>query len=374
MFSESFDIKKGDILRSLDGDDSMDTMDGIDTKESDKKASKDRLPKSKELKNYIKNKTDWYTSFFRTFPNGFHEDVSKRSIWRDFHESMASAIWDIPEKKIKWFDKTFPDGKKVEVREENWEINMKFLNNNESTTITLTNFMNIWNIWDNADNTDNAVNPIISIVWNKENLPDSIRNSVNKIDWTITLSDGNTEIFKEIFDSLDQNIIKSKMEEYHGYANNIKQKAENLFLEISAKNTERVEDNTSLRWDSFIDCLLQDSITYYNTFTKENFNNLTTDDYCALIASKLALWFAVLLRNSSKSEIKRNVENTLWYNDDGWVEQKNTTNKSEESIEFIPVDEFFVENRDVLVKLAIDACQSDETLRDKENIINFLTL
>lgn len=374
MFSESFDIKKGDILRSLDGDDSMDTMDGIDTKESDKKASKDRLPKSKELKSYIKNKTDWYTSFFRTFPNGFHEDVSKRSIWRDFHESMASAIWDIPEKKIKWFDKTFPDGKKVEVREENWEINMKFLNNNESTTITLTNFMNIWNIWDNADNTDNAVNPIISIVWNKENLPDSIRNSVNKIDWSITLSDGNTEIFKEIFDLLDQNIIKSKMEEYHGYANNIKQKAENLFLEISAKNTERVEDNTSLWWDSFIDCLLQDSITYYNTFTKENFNNLTTEDYCALIASKLALWFAVLLRNSSKSEVKRNVENTLWYNDDGWVEQKNTTNKSEESIEFIPVDEFFVENRDVLVKLAIDACQSDETLRDKENIINFLTL
>lgn len=373
MFSESFDIKKSDIHRSLDWDDSMDTMDGIETKESDKKVGKDRLPKSKELKNYIKNKTDWYNRFFRTFPNWFHEDVSKWSIWKGLHESMASAIWDIPEEKIKWFDKTFSDREKVEVREKNWEINMKFLNNSESTTITLTNFMNIWKAWEDADNTDNMLNPTISIMWNKENLPDSIRNAVDKVNWTITLSDWNTEIFQEIFDSLDQNIIKSKMEEYHGYANNIKQKAEDLFLEISAKNTEIVEDKSS-RWSRFSDCLLQDSIKYYNTFTKENFNNLTTEDYCTLIAYKLALWFAVLLRNSSKSEIKRNVENTLWYNDDGWAEQKNTINKSEDSIEFIPVDEFFVENRDILVRLAIDTCQSDETLTNKENIINFLTL
>jgi hypothetical protein len=63
----------------------------------------------------------------------------------------------------------------------------------------------------------------------------------------------------------------------------------------------------------------------------------------------------------------------LWYSDDYWVEQKDTLNKDENSIEFIPVDEFFVANGDILISLAIDYYKNNQSEKSDE-IVAFLTL
>jgi hypothetical protein len=71
--------------------------------------------------------------------------------------------------------------------------------------------------------------------------------------------------------------------------------------------------------------------------------------------------------------LQNRMKEILWYSDSDWVEQKGTLNKDEDSIEFIPVDEFFVANGDALINLAIDYCKNNQSERSEE-IINFLTL
>ena len=128
MFSEYFDIKKWDILRGLD---EKITDEFSDEKQSDKNSevlqpSKEDNKITKILETHINSRTGEYWSFFNNFPNAFHVDTSGRSIWKDIYEVWESEIWWITEKKIKWFDKTFGDGKSVEVREDNWDILFSF--------------------------------------------------------------------------------------------------------------------------------------------------------------------------------------------------------------------------------------------------------
>ena len=229
MFTESFDAKKWDILRGLDEkilDDYADRwQDRQDTLQQqrehhDRQPEKDADKKSSKidtLGNDISSKTGEYWNFFNNFPNGFHETMSWLSFGQKMTELKEANRW-VPEKKIKWFDKTFEDGKSVEVREEAGDITFNFFDKwkNNSTTITLKNFQNIGKKWQNWET---LATPSISIIWDLENLPDPIKKVANKIDWTINLTEDNAEVFKEVFDSLHQNIMRPKIEEFHGYVN-----------------------------------------------------------------------------------------------------------------------------------------------------------
>lgn len=374
MFTESFDVKKWDILRGLDeriSDDYADEwQDRQDTSQKqkeyhDREQTKDKGKKSSRidtLGNDISSETGEYWSFFNNFPNGFHEAMSWLSFGQKITELKEANRW-VPEKKIKWFDKIFEDGKNVEVREEAGNITFTFFDEwkNNQTTITLTNFQNFEKKWIDWEV---LATPSISMIWDMENLPDPIKKVANKIDWTLNLSEDNAEIFKEVFDSLHQNIMRPKIEEFHGYVKYVTDKTEDLFLDISTGNPNEVDNHDSPRWNNFVDLLIKDY----------NYDNFTTEDYYDLISRKIALSLCLLLRNSSKVEIKNSIKKTLWYDEeDSWVKQKDTLNKDEKLVEYIPVDEFFVANGDALINLAIDYYKNNQSERSEE-IINFLTL
>ena len=89
-------------------------------------------------------------------------------------------------------------------------------------------------------------------------MPDSIQKHTNNINWNIDFSKDNAKIFKEIFDSIDQNIMRPKIEEFHGYVDNVKKNTEDLFFKISTENIDEIDVLNSLRWNNFIDSLIKD--------------------------------------------------------------------------------------------------------------------
>ena len=382
MFTESFDIKKWDILRGLDekiSNDNADVsqsdrQDTPDTPQQqrediDRQPTKDeskKTAKTDALGNNISSETGEYWSFFNNFPNSFHESMSWLSFGQQMTELREANRW-VPEKKIKWFDKTFEDGKRVEVREEAGDITFNFFDEkNNSTTITLKNFQNIWKKWENWETL--AV-PSISIVWDPENLPDPINKVANKINGTIELSENNAEVFKEVFDSLHQNIMRPKIEEFHGYVDDAKKKTEDLLCKIEINNIDKIENIENIDatwWNHCIDSLVKDII--------EDHNDLIAHQ----IAVALIAWHICITAEHSDIVntapiLQDRMKNILWYGDDNRVEQKDASNKDENSIEFIPVDEFFVANGDALINLAIDYYRNNQSERSEE-IINFLTL
>lgn len=379
MFTESFDVKKWDILRGLDEkilDDYADRwQDRQDTPQQqrehhDRQPEKDADKKSSKidtLGNDISSKTGEYWNFFNNFPNGFHETMSWLSFGQKMTELKEANRW-VPEKKIKWFDKTFEDGKSVEVREEAGDITFNFFDKwkNNSTTITLKNFQNIGKKWQNWET---LATPSISIIWDLENLPDPIKKVANKIDWTINLTEDNAEVFKEVFDSLHENIMRPQIEEFHGYVDNIKKKTEDLLCKIELTNIDKIENIENIditRWNHCIDSLVKDIINDRNDLIAHQ------------IAVALIAWHICITMDhpgitNTTPILQNRMKEILWYSDSDWVEQKGTLNKDEDSIEFIPVDEFFVANGNALINLAIDYCKNNQTERSEE-IINFLTL
>ena len=96
--------------------------------EEDKKTNENPAEEGSEKPEKVENKENKNLDFEET-KNLINErnrflskdrdglNLEKRyTIWTAFSESMESWIWDIPEKKIPWFQKTLPDGRKIEVR------------------------------------------------------------------------------------------------------------------------------------------------------------------------------------------------------------------------------------------------------------------
>ena len=93
--------------------------------EGEKKDESEQTKQIELLKSEISSKASGYKSFFDSYPNSFHENISWLSVRQWLYESFASEIWGITEKKIKWFNRELWDGKRAEVREKWWQIYLK---------------------------------------------------------------------------------------------------------------------------------------------------------------------------------------------------------------------------------------------------------
>jgi len=311
----------------------------------------------------IKRKTNEYWSFFRNYPNDFHEEID-RSFGGMIKETVE-AVWWIPEKKINWFDKSFEDWKNVKVIEENGTIAFRFSGEwNGDTIITLSNLKNIWdyleqlnnknnNDWNNIDNWNSGSvlvsAPKITVTnWNIENLPDFMKN-LQFLQWgDIELSSNNTKPFMEIFETLNDRILKPKLLEFHGYVDNVRKcMEESLDKAKHAENWCDISVENNYSWPEDLDVFIDSLLVKINESWGFQLN-----------ANKVLLSLCILQRSISTESMYREINRRLWYKADEWINKKGETLWSENAVEFLQFSgeefDFFIMNSDVLIDLARD--------------------
>lgn len=305
---------------------------------------------SKNLENIQKINEDInrFRNFFNDFPNNFHEETNFAQ-----GENMLRADsnnW-APEQKIKWFEKTFGNGKSVKVKENDGTITFEFFDENNPnptpTKITLSNFNNLldesWNvIW----------KPRITKQWSWNNLPDSIIWAFAEFPWSMSmeLSKDNAENFINIFNVLKDNIIQPKIQEFHGYAQRMNELlSESSYYEEILDSKLFGPEETEL--DTFIKTLL------------ENSKWIENDD---LIARKVLLSICILLRNSSNN--LTTIKQALWFTQESAVWKEKTLQWGEDLIEFLQITikndiGKFIACKEELIQLAIE-----ELTTQKQNL------
>ena len=172
MFSEYFEtdkpiddiVKKGDESKK---DNKVNTDNFDNEKNSKEKKEQDLQAEKTTAKingriNFLKNDD----------PNNANPKEQQYTLSKAFSESMESWIWQIAEKKIPWFERVLPDGRKAKVVCSN---NLFVLSiTKESTTwrkeylnINLSNFQNNENnVKNNENNKKENTMPKVTITWN----------------------------------------------------------------------------------------------------------------------------------------------------------------------------------------------------------------
>jgi len=343
MFSESFDMIQNDKLKELEEN----IWDNIDEKEEGKNGQeKWSDEKVKILKSEISSKMTEYRSFFDSFPNAFHEDISQLTWLEKVQTFMASEIGWITEKKIKWFDRNLWDGKKAEVREEWWQIYLKITQewkgwNNKELSISLNNFESIKN--DKKDG-ENTIQPTIAINWDESLLNDLLGNNNwnnNESEWWNITSkvlnmDKDTELFKKVFNSVHENIISKEIQDFHGYikfANDKTLEVKADFLLKKGYEDEDINlDNKDYEeyLDFFIDTLVRN--------IEEP--NLKQNDLIVLESLLALCWILRINSGNGIQDIKR----TLWFTEEKNIWKEKTVQWWENLIEFLPINESDLEH------------------------------
>lgn len=365
MFSE-YEDKKVDTKDEKE----QENQDEIEVKDWKNETRKKEDEKMGLLQSDISSKMTEYRWFFDSYPNNFHEDTSKLSTWDKFYESMASGIWEITEKKIKWFDRDLSNGKKAEVREEWWQIYIKISQelkdgNRKELSISLNNFEMIANPQDN-------IQPTISINWDELLLNDLLgKNNLNNDiqSWDRTINEvlsmnSNMDLFQEVFDSVNERIITQEKEELYGYVDHAKKIIDSdQFPEFLLKQDNWTDTEWWLNQNSFVEYL----ITNIEQGTIGE-NTLEQQD---LVACKVLLSLCILLRNSSNNI--QAIKKTLWFPEDKNIWKERTIQWWENLIEFLPINETdlkkFMACRDEVIDLGVKEIENEKAkLLSSENI------
>lgn len=353
MFSEYYDNKE-----PIDKEEKQETREENNWLEWQKEWEENPNKEEKEtakvqsLQAHISSKMVEYRWFFDGFPNALHEDTSWWSMWKGAYEAMASEIWGITEKKIKWFDKNLWNGKNVEVRENWWQIHVKIKEGNEKeVSLSLNNFESINNTWKSWEN---KIKPTISINWDGELLNDFLWEKVENLNsWesinTLLTMDDNADLFEKVFDNIHEKIISKEIQDLDGYVD----RAKNMIDSANFPEYLLEQDNrNNIEWDS-------------NSFVEYLITNIEGKalDIQDLVACKVLLSLCILLRNSSNNI--ETIKEVLWFVEDENLWKEKTIQWGENLIEFLPINEKdlkkFMTCRDEVINLGRQELENEET-------------
>ena len=193
MFFESFEEKQNDKMRKLE------------TKLIDDKSDKYAQREEKELKQIfdVKNMINWWVSFLGEDPNNLNLEKNRYPIGNRISQVpqiFESEIWQITEKKIPWFERVLPDGRKAKV--ESWDDTFSLDITKENSDweqeilhIILTNFKKAN---ESKDSTNSM--PQISVNWNVKLLDNSLQY---------------TNDIVKIVNSIEKNVMRLEREDVH---------------------------------------------------------------------------------------------------------------------------------------------------------------